>query len=469
MSMIITIDGPAASGKSTTARAVASHLGMAFLDTGALYRSITLAAMRAGIEPVEGPAMEELLSGLELSYEYVDGDARLLLAGVDISAEIRTSEVTALVSPYSALACVRREMVKLQRGFAEGRDLVAEGRDMGSVVFPDAPLKVFLKSDPEERARRRVRDFEGQGREVDLATVLAELRQRDEYDSGREHSPLITPADAVILDNSRLSIEEQVEAVVKLAVERRALLPGADEAVEVEETESAAAVNLSLADLLLPPEKLRGLPVPRMSPHYRAVWHILRGLFRLLYGIRFHNEEQSAVGGPLLVAANHIAAIDPPVSGTIMHRELTFVAKRELFIPVFGRLIAKFGAIPINRGKFDRVCMDLIHKRLASGGTVIIFPEGTRKPVGKLGRPKVGLGMIAAETGAPVLPLYIKGTTRLGRAFFRRSRIDVYLGRHLQIEPLVAAGLEGRDLYTAFGRIVMEEIARLQGEAGGAN
>ncbi len=450
--MIITIDGPAASGKSSTARAVANRLGFEYLDTGALYRTITLAALRASQPAAEGEALDAFLPQLSISYRYRRGNVEIFLNDEEISKDIRGAEVTANVSAYSALPSVRVHMVKFQRKFSQGRNLIAEGRDMGSVVFPEAELKVFLDSDPSVRAQRRAKDFHEQGRDVDEQTVLGELRQRDSLDTEREHSPLIQPQGAVLLDNSELTIEEQVSEVLRLAEERW------------------PSPRIGPDDLLCDaPTRPRGELLGGMRVIYRGVWLLVRGLLRLLFCVRYHHEERGSIDGPLLVAANHIAWLDPPVAGSIVPRELSFVAKRELYsFKPFGAFIAYFGAVPIKRGTFDRRCFDVLRGRVRDGGAVLFFPEGTRKPVGRLGRAKFGLGLVAQESGAPVLPVYIKGTTRWKRAFWRRDRIDVYLGRPLHIAPLLNRGLENRELLDLFGEGVMGEIARLQEEAGGA-
>lgn len=449
--MIITIDGPAASGKSTTARAVAMKLGLEYLDTGALYRAITLAAQRAGQPAEEGEALDAFLASFKLRYRYRKGTVRLFLDDEEVTEAVRGVDVTSQVSAYSALPTVREHMVSFQRKFAEGRNIITEGRDMGSVVFPHADLKVFLESDPAERARRRTKDFAAQGRKVEASTVQEELEKRDAFDSGREHSPLVKPEGAIVLDNTELSIEEQVEEVV-----RQAEANWPDYVVDPDE-------------LVVPPEKVAGLPRPPVRRIYKATWLTVRFLMRVLFRVRHHHVERAEIGGPMLVASNHISWLDPPAVGSAVPRELTFVAKKELYkFKPFGAFIAYFNAVPIRRGTFDRRCFDILRERLQTGNSVLFFPEGTRKPVGRLGRAKFGLGLMAQESGAPVLPIFVKGTTRWKRAFLRRDHVDVYFGRLLHIAPLEARGLEGRKLLDAFGEGVMAEIARLERESGGA-
>ena len=205
---VVAIDGPAGSGKSTVARAVAKRLGVAYLDTGAMYRSVTFAALRDGVDPADGEALAKLAAGLDIQL----GD-RVLVDGVDATAAIRGPEVTAVVSAVSAHPPVRTEMVRRQRSWAaEHGGGVAEGRDIGTVVFPDADVKVFLTASEEERARRRQQD----DRTPDVTAVAAELARRDSLDSTRTASPLRPADDAVVIDTTGRTVDDVVDQVVGL-------------------------------------------------------------------------------------------------------------------------------------------------------------------------------------------------------------------------------------------------------------
>lgn len=224
---VVTLDGPAGSGKSTTAREVARRLGFRHLDSGALYRALTVALLESGIprDAWDTLSVDDLRAlGVQVA---PDGEAlRVLLGTRVLEDELRTPEVTALVSPLARLAAVRGALMDLQREAGRHGRLVADGRDMGTVVFPDAEVKVFLVADLRERARRRL--LEQTGAAPDTPAVDAEMvriAQRDERDSQREISPLRRPDDAVELDTTSLSFEEQVETVVRLVRERTAEAP----------------------------------------------------------------------------------------------------------------------------------------------------------------------------------------------------------------------------------------------------
>ena len=208
--MVIAIDGPAGAGKSTVARGVAEALGFTYLDSGAMYRSVALAAEERGVDLDDDAVMGELARGLTI--ELGDG---VLLDGRDVSAAIRAPRVSAAASRVSVHPRVREAMVKRQRELIDGGDYVAEGRDIGTVVSPDSPLKVFLTASEEERARRRAADTS-----EPAGAVLEQLRARDDRDRGREHGALRPAEDSVELDTTGLSAEEVVAKVVALARER---------------------------------------------------------------------------------------------------------------------------------------------------------------------------------------------------------------------------------------------------------
>jgi cytidylate kinase len=210
--VIVAIDGPAGAGKSTVARAAAAALAFTYMDSGAMYRSVALAARERGL-----PAAEVAGSiTIEFGPLRSDGRPGVLLNGEDVSEEIRTPEISEAASVVAADPVVRGALVELQRRLIATGDYVAEGRDIGTVVAPDADLKVFLTASPEERARRRAAELG-----LDAADVLADQAARDERDRTREHSPLVAADDAVELDTTGLSVDEVVGRIVELVRERR--------------------------------------------------------------------------------------------------------------------------------------------------------------------------------------------------------------------------------------------------------
>jgi len=204
--MIVTIDGPAGAGKSSAARTLARRLGFEFLDTGAMYRAVTLAALRAGLDLSD----QEMLATLMARFQLEMPADRVLLNGEDVTEAIRTAHVTAASGTVASSPVVRRRLVELQRAMTAGRDMVCEGRDQGTVVFPEAACKFFLVADPEERARRRQREMLRRGESMAWDELLSAQQARDERDAARALGPMVPAQDAILLDSTRLTLEEVV-------------------------------------------------------------------------------------------------------------------------------------------------------------------------------------------------------------------------------------------------------------------
>lgn len=212
--MIIAIDGPAASGKSTTAKLAAERLGFTYLDTGAMYRAVTLAVIRGNLSLDDVSSIKRLLDGMELDLQKQNGELIVLLGGEDVTGAIRSREVTDKVSAVSALGPVREAMVIIQRRLGLSRDCVVEGRDIGTVVFPEAEHKFFIIADYKTRAMRRQKDLEKLNEYSSVEKLMAELKVRDQKDSSRKHSPLKQAEGAIEVDTSNLSIDQQVDLIV---------------------------------------------------------------------------------------------------------------------------------------------------------------------------------------------------------------------------------------------------------------
>ena len=214
MSEIITIDGPGGSGKSTIARMMAKNLGFVYLDTGAMYRAVALAAMRNKIPFDQGALLGDLCSTMNLQFKHVKDASRLLLNNEDISLAIRSPEMDIASSAVSAVKEVRIAMTDLQRRLAQNINVVAEGRDMGTVVFPNAKNKFFLTARPEVRAQRRYLERKGRGEDITFEEVERLLKKRDRQDESRNLAPLKPAEDAIIIDSSDLDLEEVIQLML---------------------------------------------------------------------------------------------------------------------------------------------------------------------------------------------------------------------------------------------------------------
>ena len=215
MSYAIAIDGPAGAGKSTIAKRVSEHLNILYLDTGAMYRAIGYAALSQGISPRDAEAVEAMLLTTSLTIDFIAGEQHVILNNNDVTALIRTPEMSRAASDISALPIVRHFLVARQREIARMQPLVMDGRDIGSYVLPDAPCKFFLTASPEERARRRLKDLRAAGDQTaTIESVLAEMLYRDQQDSTRTMAPLVQVPDAVLIDTTHSTIDEVVQTMV---------------------------------------------------------------------------------------------------------------------------------------------------------------------------------------------------------------------------------------------------------------
>lgn len=437
---IVTIDGPAGSGKSTTASSLASRLGLAYLDTGAMYRAVAYAASTRGVDPENAAAVSELASKLDLEIRTVDGKQSLFLDGRSVEREIRTPEVSRLVSPVSRHEGVRRAMVRIQRRIGAAGGVVAEGRDTGSVVFPHAHVKVFLVADIEARARRRVEQLERMGITEDLGAIRENILARDEMDSGRSLSPLCRPAGAFTVDTSAITIDGQV-ALIEAEVIRRAEL---------------------IASLAV--ERGESNPFGRATGYFGVSQRLVRAFFRAVFGLRVTGGEHLRSRESFIVASNHLSNGDPLVVGCALDREIWFLAKKELFRnPLFAGLIRAYHAIPVDREEIERRTMKRLFDLLGAGRSVLMFPEGTRSKTGELGELKPGLGFVAVKSGASVVPVSVSGTNHLLECLARRRKLLVRIGPPIRMGGNAPPD-NAKDEYRILAGMVRNAIRMLQDE-----
>jgi cytidylate kinase len=218
MPVVVAVDGPAGAGKSSTCRALAQRLGFTYVDTGAMYRAVGVLAAERGVAADDDAALAGLVR--DLVFELPDGGARMVVSGRDLSAAIREPRAGDLASRVSTRPVVRERLVAVQRALGRAGDVVMEGRDIGTVVFPEATVKVYLTAAPDERARRRAAELRARGEVVDEPALARELAERDQRDRTREHAPLRPAGDAVVLDTTGLSLAAVVETLARLVHER---------------------------------------------------------------------------------------------------------------------------------------------------------------------------------------------------------------------------------------------------------
>ena len=220
MGFNIAIDGPAGAGKSTIAKAAARELGFMYLDTGAIYRTLAVGLLQAGTDVDDPVMLEKDLAAMQVDVIYTDGVQHMFLNGTDVTDRLRTEEVSSMASISSAKQQVRDKLFSLQRENAAKYDLIMDGRDIGTLILPDAPLKIYLTADARVRAKRRFDELREKGVECDIDTIEKEIRERDERDMNREIAPLKQAEDAVLIDSSYMTIDEVAGQIVSLAKEK---------------------------------------------------------------------------------------------------------------------------------------------------------------------------------------------------------------------------------------------------------
>ncbi len=401
--LLIAIDGPGGAGKSSVAAALAERLGIERLDTGAMYRAVTLSALRRGIATSDGEKLGALARDLDLEV-----GACVRVDGEDVTVAIRAPAVDAAVSAVAAQAPVRAALVARQRAWvAERHSGVVEGRDIGTVVLPDAPVKVFLTAAPEERARRRALDQETEAGPTDLAAVAAAIRVRDRRDSTRAVSPLVPAADAVVIDSTGRSIESIVEEITALAALDRKPEPGAG-------TRPVRPISR------------------RVSWFYAVCRAIAVGAGRLVMFGPVVGAEHLPPSGPFVLASLHRSDIDPLIVARITRRRLRFIAKAEIFVNrPLNWLVETLGAFPVNRAATDREAFNRALQVLAAGEPLVIFPEGTRNTGPTIGPTREGAAYLALRAGVPLVPVGLAGTDRTlprGKILPRPSRVACVVG-----------------------------------------
>ena len=423
---VITIDGPAGAGKSTVARVLADRLGYTLIPTGAMYRALALSVMRSGIAAREGAELAAHLAPLAIEVSA----GRVYLNGEDVTDAIRTREVAQVTSEVTRLAAVRAKVTPLQRRMADDGGVVLEGRDTGTVVCPDAEVKFYLTASLEARARRRQAELAAAGTPVSLAAITSELATRDQQDETRELAPLRRPEGAIELDTSDLTADQVVERLLA-AIEHH---------------------------------KKGGGPPTQWSRFYAACKVLSVAVMRLMFRLEAIGKENIPAHGPVLMVANHSSVLDPPLIGGASDRQLTYLAKAELFeIPLFGALIRGLNARPVRREGADPSALRIAKRVLEDGGALLVFPEGTRGDEGVIRPAKPGAGLLAVSSGAAVVPVYVSGSGRAwprGRRLPRPAKVTVTFGKPLRFEA--ERGADRKAQYEIASREMMDAISRLR-------
>jgi len=425
MPISIAIDGHSGSGKSTLARQLAQKLGFIYVDTGALYRAITFKTLEKFGENFSHEDLAKIVKTTKIDIRHTPEGNRIILDTTDVTDRLREPRISDVVSKVSASPIIRNFLVQIQRDTARGKNVVLEGRDIGTVVLPDADFKFFITATLEERAKRRLNELREKGISISFDKVINNLRQRDMEDSSREMSPLKKARNALEIDSSNMTPEEKLNIVYRI-------------------------INSRLYDRR---NKIHSI--------YRA---ILIFMYKLIFRAEFLYEDyESLKTFTGLVVANHCSNLDPPLVGSALPFHLHYLAKDSLLKNrIWSKILKPCNIIPINRGEPTPGSIKTIFKHIEEGKSVIIFPEGTRSIDGEMKPAKQGAGLIAFKAKSPILPVYVKGSytaLKKGAIIPKPAKITVIVGKPFTIDfNSMKDTYNTKEIYCVIGNMMMEKI-----------
>jgi cytidylate kinase len=451
--LVVALDGPASSGKSSVGAAAAAELSYRFCDTGLLYRAVTWLALRRGIQPAQVQAVVNLVREVDFGADEQGRLSHVTVDGEDVTKDVHGPDVDTHVSAFSGIPELREALLERQRSIAAPGRIIMAGRDIGTVVMPDADLKIYLNASPEERARRRAEERGLDPNGPEAAEVLADLRRRDAHDSKRAVSPLRPAPDARVIVTDGNRFEQTVAMVVRT-------IRDAEQTTE-QATQPAP-----------PPTPSADTPIEsHLTPLIRIVAWGARIVSRAVARLRIEGAiDEIPREGPVILVANHASNADPVVIGGFLTprlgRRIHWLGKKELFDwPVIGWAARNGGVHPVDRSTADLEAFRLARRILDEGHVLMVFPEGTRAPDGVLAQPKDGAAMLALRTGAPVVPIGVGDSDLLwprGRLLPRPGgRVTMRVGSPFRLRDEIGGSVTGRAAKTAATAALMRRIAAL--------
>lgn len=394
MSFIVAIDGPAGTGKGTVTSNLAKRLNLVYLDTGAMYRCVTLKFIREKIDvdnlenlsKEQKDKINELLKNINIDVK----DKKIYLDGEDVSEEIRKGPVNSYVSQVSHIEEVRKSMVDFQRKISEGKNVILEGRDIGTNVFPNANVKIYLDASVDERVKRRLRQNAEKGIESSEEEVRKNIVFRDNNDKNASIAPLRQAEDAIYVDTSNLTINEVQDKLYKI--------------VKSAKRDAKWIEN--------------GYIMRKDTPWKRIERSVIKGVlscvYRLLLRVKVEGKENLLQDEGFIICANHLNYLDAAGIVLLNKQKVRFVGKDNLYrIPILSWLGHIFDIIPIKRGKNDMASIKMCLKALKNGEIIGIFPEGTRKGLEKQEKIKNGAVFLASKANVKIVPVGIKGNFKI--------------------------------------------------------
>ncbi len=452
--LVVALDGPASSGKSNVGAAAAEALGYRFCDTGMLYRAVTWLALRREIGEGETEGLVRLVDEVELLPDGIGRLARVAVDGEDVTDAVHSPEVDAAVSSISRVPELRAALLARQRRIAADGRIIMAGRDIGTVVLPDADLKLFLDASAEERARRRAEERGLDPDGPDAAEILEQLRRRDDVDSTRPVAPLRAAADAVHLRTDGNTFATTIGLVVEAIRRRetdRAAGPTADSSRALDPSRPAVPMGRRASASR---GRRRGSvePTPiasRLTVIITVASFVMRLLARLFTRVRIEGDVGAIPpSGAVLIAANHASNADPVLIGAFLNarlgRPVNWLGKREVFEwPGLSWLARHGGVHPVDRGSADIEAFRTAMRILEEGHVLAVFPEGTRSPDGRLQAAKDGVTVLASRSNAIVVPIGVADSDRLwpkGRRLPRFTpSVTITIGAPFRLDEALAA------------------------------
>jgi cytidylate kinase len=310
----VAIDGPVGAGKSTVAKMIAKKMNIIYVDTGAMYRTVGLYAIRKGVPTTDAESLKSLINEVDIDVEIKNGEQLIYLNKEDVTGLIRTPEISMAASNVSAVPEVRVKLVDMQRKLAESKSVIMDGRDIGTVILPDAEVKIFLTASPEARAKRRYDELISKGKDVTYEEVYDAMVERDHNDTNRTIAPCVPAEDAIILDNSDFDPSETAREVVRIIRDKQKAIDSYISSNVVANTSDSAKEVASCE-----------------NNFYMKAHKVLAPLFRWIMRLRPHGLENIPQDGGIIFCANHIGALDVISIAACTTRQITFVAKKELF------------------------------------------------------------------------------------------------------------------------------------------
>lgn len=430
-SFCIAIDGPSSSGKSTVAKAVAKELGFFHIDSGAIYRALAFWMEGAGS-----------LDSFDYHVVQEDGKISHFVGDRDVTEEIRMPHISQKSSEIAVLPLVRQKVNELQRKIALGKSVVIEGRDIGSVVFPQAEVKIFLTANHEERARRRFKELSEKGISVSFEEVESDLLRRDERDRTRKDAPLIQAEDAHVIDTTDMSIGDVACKIVLLARKKR-------------------GVNQFWKWLV-------GEGRAHASFVCKVIWSLAYGFLKIFYRIEVKGLENYPKGAAI-IAPNHASFLDPPAIAIACPGEVHFLAHVYLFKnPILRWILPRTNTHPVAGDGNDLSVLKKIAEFLMRGKQVVIFPEGSRSYDNQIAPLKRGVALLASMTKCRVVPVYISGAYE---AWPRKKKfpklwgkIYVVFGKPLEWKDYEKKGMSRKESQALFTKDLEEQLKALGGK-----